>query len=335
MSEAKGRAYDDLYQKLSSKEGEKDVYKMARFHDRKTKDLNQVKCIKDVRDQLLVKEEDIKPRWREYFDNMFNGESESTFIQLDDSFDDANRYFVRRIQETAVREAIKRIKGGKTVGLDAIQIEVWRCLGDTAIIWLTKLFNQILRSNKMPKVWRRSIVVLIFKNEEDIQSCYNYRGIKLMSHTMKLWERVIEHRLRGLTRVTMNKFGFMPWRSTIEAIFLLRQVMERYREQKKDLHMVFIDLEKAYDKIPRNIMWWALKKHKVPTKCVTLIKDMYNKVVASVRTTNGDTSDFPINIGLHQGSALSPYIFALVMDEVTRGIQEISRGVCCLLMMWY
>ena len=142
-----------------------------------------------------------------------------------------------------------------------------------------------------------------------------------MSHTMKLWERVIEHRLRGLTRVTMNQFGFMPWRSTIEAIFLLRQVMEWYREQKKDLHMVFIDLEKAYDKIPRNIMWWALKKHKVPTKCVTLIKDMYNKVVASVRTTNGDTSDFPINIGLHQGSALSPYIFALVMDEVTRGIQ--------------
>jgi hypothetical protein len=82
----------------------------------------------------------------------------------------------------------------------------------------------------MPEEWRRSIVVLIFKNKEDIQSCYNYKGIKLMSHTMKLWERVIEHRLRGLTHVTMNQFGFMPWRSTIEAIFLLRQVMERYRE---------------------------------------------------------------------------------------------------------
>ncbi|WVZ78102.1 hypothetical protein U9M48_025865 [Paspalum notatum var. saurae] len=97
--------------------------------------------------------------------------------------------------------------------------------------------------------------------------------------------------------------------------------MERYREQKKDLHMVFIDLEKAYDKISRNVMWWALEKHKVPTKYVTLIKDMYNKVVTSVRTTDGDTSDFPINIGLHQGSALSPYLFALVMDEVTRDIQ--------------
>ena len=54
---------------------------------------------------------------------------------------------------------------------------------------------------------------------------------------------------------------------------------------------------------------------------VGLIKDMYNNVVTSVRTSDGDTDDFPIRIGLHQRSALSPYLFALVMDEVTRDIQ--------------
>ena len=113
VSEAKGRAYDDLYQRLSTKEGEKDVYKMSRVRDRKIRDLNQVKCIKDARDQLLVKEEDIKLRWCGYFYNMFNGESESTSIELDDSFDDGNRHFVRRIQESEVREAIKRMKGAR------------------------------------------------------------------------------------------------------------------------------------------------------------------------------------------------------------------------------
>ena len=68
-------------------------------------------------------------------------------------------------------------------------------------------------------------------------------------------------------------------------------------------------------------MWWALEKHKVPTKYITLIKDMYDNVVTSVRTSDVDTDDFLIKIGLHQGSALSPYLFALVMDEVTRDIQ--------------
>jgi hypothetical protein len=47
---------------------------------------------------------------------------------------------------------------------------------------------------------------------------------------MKLWERVIEHRLRGMTHITMNQFGFMPGRSTMETIFLIRLVMERYKE---------------------------------------------------------------------------------------------------------
>jgi hypothetical protein len=105
-----------------------------------------------------------------------------------------------RIQEAKIGEALKRMKGGKAMGPDGIPIEVWRCLGKRAVVWLTKLFNLIFRSNKMPEEWRRSILVPIFKNKGDVQSCTNYLGIKLMSHTMKLWERVIEHRLRRLTR---------------------------------------------------------------------------------------------------------------------------------------
>jgi hypothetical protein len=97
--------------------------------------------------------------------------------------------------------------------------------------------------------------------------------------------------------------------------------MEGCKKQKKDMHMVFIDLEKVYDKVPRNVIWWALQKHKVSIKYIILIKNMYDNVVTSVRTSDGDTNDFSINIGLHHGSALSPYLFALVMDKVTSDIQ--------------
>jgi hypothetical protein len=108
----------------------------------------------------------------------------------------------------------------------------------------------------------------------------------------------------------------------MDAKIFIWQLTKRYREQKKDKHMVFIDLKKDYNKMPRNVIWWTLQMYKVSTKYITLVKDMYDNIVSSVRTSDKDTNDFLINIGLHQGSALSLYLFTLVMDEVTRDIQD-------------
>ena len=108
----------------------------------------------------------------------------------------------------------------------------------------------------------------------------------------------------------------------MEAIYLLRRLMERYREAKKDLHMIFIDLEKAYDKVPRNLIWWALQRKNVTSRYIELIQDMYRDATTMVRSAVGDTGAFPISVGLHQGSALSPYLFAIVVDELTKHVQE-------------
>jgi hypothetical protein len=121
---------------------------MAKRRERKTRDIIQIKCIKDETERLLTKDEDIKKRWREYFDKLFNEDSGSLSIELHISSYDLNRQFMRRIQESEVKDALKRMKGGKAMGPDGIPIEIWRSLGDVAIVWLTKLFNLIFRSNK-------------------------------------------------------------------------------------------------------------------------------------------------------------------------------------------
>ena len=77
---------------------------------------------------------------------------------------------------------------------------------------------------------------------------------------MKLWEKVNEGQLRKDILISQNQFHFMPSRSTIEVIHLIGRLIELYKDKKNDLHLVFMDLEKAYDKVPRVVMWECLKK---------------------------------------------------------------------------
>jgi hypothetical protein len=91
VSEARVQMYDRLYQWLGTKKGEKNIYRMSKSRERKRMDIIQVKCIKDVTYRLLTKDEDIKNSWWEYFDELFNEDSESLSIELDISSDDLNR----------------------------------------------------------------------------------------------------------------------------------------------------------------------------------------------------------------------------------------------------
>ncbi|KAK3551090.1 hypothetical protein QTP70_012176 [Hemibagrus guttatus] len=176
----------------------------------------------------------------------------------------------------------------------------------------------------MPEEWRRSVLVPIFKNKGDVQSCSNYRGIKLMSHTMKLWERVVEARLRKVVEICEQQYGFMPRKSTTDAIFALRILMEKYRDGQRELHCVFVDLEKAYDRVPREELWYCMRKSGVAEKYVRVVQDMYERSRTVVRCAVGQTEEFNVEVGLHQGSALSPFLFAIVMDQLSEEVRQES-----------
>ena len=171
--------------------------------------------------------------------------------------------------------------------------------------------------NWMPDIWRSSIITPIFKGKGSAMECSNYRGIKLLCHAMKLYERMVENRLMTQIEISSNQYGFRPGKSTIGPIFALRIIQEKYLEKIKELHMVFVDLEKAYDRIPRDLIWWSLRKRGLEEHYITVIRDMYERSKTKVRTLTASTKEFQIYVGLHQGSALSPFLFIVISDVLT------------------
>ena len=107
----------------------------------------------------------------------------------------------------------------------------------------------------------------------------------------------------------------MPGRSTTDAIFGLIQTVEKHREGQKDFNFVFIDIEKADDRIPREEMWRCAREQQDPDKCIRVIQDMYQECETRVRSTAGESSNFKVDVGLRQGSALSPFLFRMVTDR--------------------
>ena len=150
-----------------------------------------------------------------------------------------------------MKNALRRMKKGKAVGPDELPIKVWKCIGEIRINFLIRRFNRLLVGERMPEEWGRSVLIPIYKNKRDAQFCGSCRGIKLMSHTMKVWERIIEARLRDRVEISKQQYGFIPEKETTDAMFALRMLMEKYREDQRELHCVFVDLEKAYNRVSR------------------------------------------------------------------------------------
>ncbi|XP_069998500.1 uncharacterized protein [Penaeus vannamei] len=185
VAKAKKKTYDELCERLNSREGEKDLYRLAWQRDSAGRDVQHVRMIMDTEGNILTREENVLRRWKEYFEELINMENvRGRRLEEVKTADQV----VRGISKEEVRTAINKTKVGNVVGPDSIPMEAWRSLEELAVTWFTRLFNKFLK-----------------------------------------------------------------------------------------------DLEKVYDTVPREELWYCIKKSGVAEKYVKVVKDMHNESETGVR----------------------------------------------------
>ena len=172
--------------------------------------------------------------------------------------------------------AIKVIKPGKAAGPSDVCAEMISASEEVGVSVMVELCQRVIDGKEMPDEWQTSVLVPIFKGKGDVRNCNTYRGVKLLEHAMKIVERVLKRRIRELVNFDSMQFGFMPGRGTTDALLVARRMQEEYRDKKKKLYMYFVDIEKAFGRVPRKVMEGAMRKKGLPEVIVRAVMSLYH-----------------------------------------------------------
>ena len=228
----------------------------------------------------------------------------------------------------SVAKGIESLHGGKaTVGvlkldaLSAVAAELAPCLA--------AIFNACQRVGALPRAWALCGITPIHKGG-DMSDPGNYRGIAVGSLLAKLYASMLNDRLMEWTERyglrARGQAGFRKDHRTTDQVFVLRTLIERARADTQPLYVCYVDFKKAYDTIPRDLLWHKLQRIGVHGDFLRAVQALYAEVPMGVQFADGMSPTFDSLLGVKQGCPLSPTLFGIFIDDFQAELEAGSAG---------
>ena len=316
------RADKEVYKNIDPKSSE--LYRLANQFRKENADVVGDKPVKKDAGEMSMSDDSKQKAWLEHYHGLLNAEFDWDPSHLSDESPVEGPPIPITID--MVKKAFSQMKAGKAPGPSGIVVEMIRAAGDMGASMIRDLAAATICDGKVPSDWEQSFIVCLYKGKGDALERGNYRGLKLTEQVMKVLERIVDGLIRQVVSIDDSQFGFVPGRGTTDAIFVVRQLQEKYLAANKRLYMAFVDLEKAFDRVPRKVIWWALRKLGVDEWIVRLVQGMYSNARSRVSVGEGYSEEFEVKVGVHQGSVLSPLLFIIMLKALSREFLVGSHG---------
>lgn len=273
----------------------------------------------------LSSQNEIKNRWKEHFSNVLNRTQPENPLIVENEENLIEEINTGVIDREEIIKAMKKLKNGKSGGIDGITAEILKADMTTTVKYLEKLFKAIWNTETIPTEWNKGLIVKIPK-KGDKSVCDNYRGITLLSVPSKIFSRAIIQRIQnGIDdKLREEQAGFRRGRSTTEQLFTLRNILEQCNEWNSPLFVNYVDFEKAFDSIHRESLWSIMRHYGIPEKLIKMITLLYDTFECSVLVDGEESEWFGVTTGVKQGCNMSGFLFLLVIDYIMKKTTELE-----------
>ncbi|KAI5716805.1 hypothetical protein M8J76_012671 [Diaphorina citri] len=301
-----------------------------------------IKEISDVKKcwiQKLIDQEGVEKTNRteivevatKFYEKLYSVKKETTHhITYEDSQRLSNIDFNSsfKILKEEVEWALRQLKKDKAPGDDGITNNILiNCNIPEFVDAMCTIFSKILEEGKVPEQWQSSKIILLHKkgSKSDIN---NYRPISLSSTTYKIFAKIIQKRIKKTIdeNQPIEQAGFRPSYSTIDHIHSINQLLEKCKEYNIEVHLAFIDFNKAFDSIFHSSIWLALKKANVDEIYINVLKNLYKNAKAYISLDQNGPA-FKLERGTRQGCPLSPDLFNCVLELIFKNIDWSNKGI--------
>ena len=236
-----------------------------------------------------------------------------------------------KISLDELKKATGILKPGKAVAIDNLSNEMLSCLVEVCPEVILKLFNLILDSGDVLPEWVISFIVPIHKGGTKSDPS-NYRGVSLLSCLGKLFLSILNNRLEQFALdkgiLSPSQLGFIKGNRTSDAHIIIRNLIDKYcHKNNRKIYSCFIDLSKAFDTVPRDILLQKLQEVGIKGKVFNVIRGIYTNDKAYMKIDGKVTKSFPINQGVRQGCVLSPLLFNIFMAKLAKDLMALGNGL--------